>query len=55
VVGGSRLVSFAPNVVEYVPDTGSPVAEPISWTPGATSGGSCTLTCHLHKHKIAPY
>jgi len=51
--GGSRLVNFAPNVVQFVPDSGP--AEPITWTPGVTSGGSCTLTCHLHKHKNAPY
>jgi hypothetical protein len=51
--GGSRLVNFAPNVVQFVPVSGP--AEPITWTPGVTSGGSCTLTCHLHKHKDAPY
>ena len=42
VPGGSRLVKFAPNVQ---PNGAAP-----SWTPDATGGGSCTLTCHGHSH-----
>jgi len=47
VVPGTRLVNFAPNVL--------PEAGTLSWTPGATSGGSCTLTCHDHEHTNAGY
>jgi len=48
-VGNSRLVKFAPNVL---PNVGSPA---ITWTPGATGGGSCTLTCHGHEHAPSTY
>ncbi|MHB8275472.1 MAG: cytochrome c3 family protein [Dermatophilaceae bacterium] len=41
-VPGSRLVSFAPNV--------QPNGGTLSWTPGATGSGSCTLTCHGESH-----
>jgi predicted CXXCH cytochrome family protein len=43
---GSRLVNFAPDV--------EPAYGTLSWanTPG---GGSCTLTCHGHKHNAAAY
>ncbi|MEP7191888.1 MAG: cytochrome c3 family protein [Actinomycetota bacterium] len=41
-VPGSRLVNFAPNVT---PNGGT-----LSWTPGSTGSGSCTLTCHGQKH-----
>jgi len=47
--GGSRLVSFAPNVKPLVAG-GTP-----SWTLGATSGGSCTLTCHTKEHNGLTY
>ncbi len=42
VVPGSRLVNFAPNV--------TPAGTTLSWTPGATGTGSCTLTCHGQSH-----
>ena len=42
-IDGSRLVSFAPNVAPNG-------TTPITWTRGATGGGSCTLTCHGHSH-----
>ncbi len=41
-IPGTRLVSFAPNV--------TPNAGVISWAPGATGHGSCTLTCHGVAH-----
>ena len=41
-VPGSRLVNFAPNV--------TPNGGILSWTPGATGSGSCTLTCHGQPH-----
>lgn len=41
-VNGSRLVNFAPNVM--------PNGATLSWTQGATGGGSCTLTCHGVSH-----
>jgi predicted CXXCH cytochrome family protein len=41
-VPGSRLVNFAPNV--------TPSGATLSWTPGATGSGSCTLTCHGQSH-----
>jgi predicted CXXCH cytochrome family protein len=44
-VGGSRLVTFAPNV------TGTR-----KWTPGATAGtGTCSLTCHGKTHSGESY
>ncbi|MHB1801123.1 MAG: hypothetical protein ACYCU5_05560 [Actinomycetes bacterium] len=46
-IPGSRLVSFAPNVQ---PDGGT-----LSWTPGATGHGSCTLTCHGYRHHSKGY
>jgi predicted CXXCH cytochrome family protein len=48
VIPGSRLVNFAPNVQPFVPDGAT--SGTLSWTPGATSGGSCTLTCHGQPH-----
>ena len=48
-VGGSRLVRFAPDVLPNVGGTA------ISWNPGTTGGGSCTLTCHGVPHANAPY
>jgi predicted CXXCH cytochrome family protein len=48
-VPGSRLVNFAPNVQPVV------AGGTISWTPGATSGGSCTLTCHGKTHNGLTY
>jgi predicted CXXCH cytochrome family protein len=41
-VPGTRLVNFAPNV--------QPAGGTISWTPGTTGSGSCTLTCHGKTH-----
>jgi len=41
-VPGSRLVNFAPDVL---PNGGI-----LSWTPGSTGSGSCTLTCHGKPH-----
>ena len=41
-VPGSRLVNFAPNV--------TPNGTTLSWTPGTTGRGSCTLTCHGESH-----
>ena len=49
VIPGSRLVNFAPDVE---PVAGS---QPITWTQGVTSGGSCTLTCHGYTHTGAGY
>jgi hypothetical protein len=46
-VRGSRLVNFAPDVT---PEGGT-----ISWTPNATGGGSCTLTCHGKTHDNLSY
>jgi hypothetical protein len=46
-VPGSRLVNFAPNVT---PNGGT-----LSWTPGSTGSGSCTLTCHGQAHNNYPY
>jgi predicted CXXCH cytochrome family protein len=47
--GGSRLVSFAPNVLGLIAG-GTP-----SWTPGTTGSGSCALTCHGKTHGPYPY
>ena len=47
VVGGTRLVNFAPDVKPY--------NGVISWTPGATGRGSCTLTCHGVTHTPRAY
>jgi len=47
--GGPRLVKFSPNVEPLVAG-GTP-----SWTLGATSGGSCTLTCHTKEHNGLEY
>ena len=41
-VPGSRLVNFAPNV--------TPNGGVLSWVPGTTGSGSCTLTCHGQPH-----
>ncbi len=41
-VPGSRLVNFAPNV--------TPNGGILSWAPGSTGSGSCTLTCHGQQH-----
>jgi predicted CXXCH cytochrome family protein len=49
-VPGSRLVNFAPDVTPY-PTVGGT----ISWTPNATGGGSCTLTCHGKAHDNLSY
>jgi predicted CXXCH cytochrome family protein len=49
-VPGSRLVNFAPDVTPYPAAGGT-----ISWTPNATSGGSCTLTCHGKSHDNLSY
>jgi predicted CXXCH cytochrome family protein len=46
-VPGSRLVNFAPNV--------TPNGATLSWTPGATGSGSCTLTCHGQQHSGFSY
>jgi predicted CXXCH cytochrome family protein len=46
-VAGSRLVNFAPNV--------QPNGATLSWTPGATGSGSCTLTCHGETHSGYKY
>jgi predicted CXXCH cytochrome family protein len=46
-VDGTRLVNFAPNV--------KPNGTTLSWTPGATGGGSCTLTCHGKSHSDEGY
>jgi len=46
-IPGSRLVSFAPNV--------QPNGGTLSWTPGATGSGSCTLTCHGESHDRENY
>jgi predicted CXXCH cytochrome family protein len=51
-IDGSRLVNFAPDVT---PALNTAKVEVISWTPNATGGGSCTLTCHGHSHTNAPY
>jgi len=47
VIDGTRLVNFAPDVQPY--------NGVISWRPGATSGGSCTLTCHGVPHGPRSY
>jgi predicted CXXCH cytochrome family protein len=47
VIPGSRLLNFAPNV--------QPSSGTLSWTPGATGGGSCTLTCHGYTHDALTY
>ena len=47
VVDGTRLVNFAPDVQPY--------NGVISWTPGATGHGSCTLTCHGVTHTPRSY
>ncbi len=52
VIPGSRLVNFAPNVEPFA-DATTPAT--LSWTPGATGGGTCTLTCHGQPHKAYPY
>jgi predicted CXXCH cytochrome family protein len=49
-VPGSRLVNFAPDVTPYPAVGGT-----ISWTPNATGGGSCTLTCHGEPHDNVSY
>jgi predicted CXXCH cytochrome family protein len=49
-VPGSRLVNFAPDVTPYPAVGGT-----ISWTPNATGGGSCTLTCHGKSHDNISY
>ena len=49
-VNGSHLVNFAPDVTPF-PATGGT----ISWTPNATGGGSCTLTCHGKEHNNVSY
>jgi predicted CXXCH cytochrome family protein len=49
-VDGSRLVNFAPDVTPYPAIGGT-----ISWTPNATGGGSCTLTCHGKTHNNVSY
>jgi hypothetical protein len=46
-VPGSRLVNFAPNV--------TPNGTILSWTPGATGSGTCTLTCHGQSHSGYSY
>jgi predicted CXXCH cytochrome family protein len=46
-VTGSRLVNFAPDVQPFVPQG---KAATLSWTPGTTGSGSCTLTCHGQPH-----
>jgi predicted CXXCH cytochrome family protein len=46
-IPGSRLLNFAPNV--------QPSSGTLSWTPGLTSGGSCTLTCHGYTHDALAY
>jgi predicted CXXCH cytochrome family protein len=46
-VDGTRLVSFAPNVQSN--------GGTLSWAPGATGSGTCTLTCHGHDHTASPY
>jgi predicted CXXCH cytochrome family protein len=43
-VDGSRLVNFAPNVKP------KSATIPVTWTKGATGGGSCSLTCHGYSH-----
>jgi predicted CXXCH cytochrome family protein len=48
VIPGSRLVNFAPNVQPFV--AAGATSGTLSWTPGATSGGTCTLTCHGQPH-----
>jgi len=53
VIPGSRLVNFAPNVKPFVP--AGATSGSLSWTPGATSGGTCTLTCHGKPHDAYPY
>jgi len=47
---GSRLVNFAPDVTPF-----PAVGGKISWTPNATGGGSCTLTCHGKAHNNLSY
>lgn len=49
-VPGSRLVNFAPDVTPFPAVGGT-----ISWTPNATGGGSCTLTCHGKAHNNVSY
>jgi predicted CXXCH cytochrome family protein len=49
-VDGSRLVNFAPDVLPY-----PLVGGKISWTANATSGGTCTLTCHGQPHDNVSY
>jgi predicted CXXCH cytochrome family protein len=49
-VRGSRLVNFAPDVTPFPAVGGT-----ISWTPNATGGGSCTLTCHGKAHNNVSY
>ena len=46
-VPGSRLVNFAPNVTAN--------GGVLSWTPGTTGSGSCTLTCHGQSHSGFTY
>jgi predicted CXXCH cytochrome family protein len=46
-IPGSRLVNFAPNVQSN--------GGTLSWVPGATGSGTCTLTCHGHDHAASPY
>ena len=53
VIPGTRLVNFAPNVQPFVP--AGATSGTISWTPGATGGGSCTLTCHGYAHNGYSY
>jgi len=48
VIDGSRLVNFAPNVTPN--DSGV-----ISWTRGATGGGTCALKCHNVNHAPKSY
>jgi predicted CXXCH cytochrome family protein len=51
VIPGSRLVNFAPNVEPFVPESApTGTTGTLSWTAGATSGGTCTLTCHGQPH-----
>jgi predicted CXXCH cytochrome family protein len=53
VIGGSRLVNFAPNV-EPLNRYGT--ISPIAWTlKGAPGTGSCTLTCHGYQHNAVRY
>jgi predicted CXXCH cytochrome family protein len=51
-IPGTRLVNFAPDVTPYYVTPTDPV---ISWTPNATGGGTCTLTCHGVPHNALQY